>query len=173
MKQTLTITLIVFLLSALLYAQNEQQITGYAALDSKEQVYSLLEEAIVYTNHHHSKIPALIKTTFGNERINGEIILKNNDKLVVGIEASGGIMRLRRGKLRDPTLEVVTTEEVFYKIYFSDEPSTELADAVRKNEIAYHPVGTRNRIKYGTTGYLLLVLSKLKREDLRQGSVDL
>lgn len=70
-----------------------------------------------YWNERITGIPAVVKTIFGDERMNVYVKMKNGKERVVGIVTDRGhIIQIRTGGITDPTLNVYSSEDTFNQI---------------------------------------------------------
>mgnify|MGYP006284777133 FL=1 len=115
--------------------------------DLSEELNNLKDN---YNNNYEA--PGIVKSLFGNEKINLYITDINATFKVTTEKAK--ITELEEGILEDHTLDVYTTEESIKKVIESDEPFEELIASIENKDITYKAATLISKIKYGIASFL-------------------
>lgn len=101
-------------------------------------------------NKNSDKVPSVVKTLFGNERINAQITLTNGSVIVIGgVTKDGKVIEAKEGGIDNPTMEVSVSEAAIGEISSSKDPAGAFQGALNSKKISYHGVSTGAKIKLG------------------------
>lgn len=101
----------------------------------------------------------IIKTMFGNEKINLHITEDNGETLIIGINTNNmKITEIKEGALESPTVNAYTTEPIMDRILKADNSLIELSNALAKEEVTYTPVTLTSKIRYKLAKALVSVV---------------
>ena len=82
-----------------------------------------IKEFVDSYNSRTDKVPLVLKSLLGNERVNIKINLNNGSVLRIGYETKNArIVRVVDGGLRNPTINVIATQNAIDRIDSSQDP---------------------------------------------------
>jgi len=138
LKQLISITIILTLLSTLVLAQN--------ALTDQHYTQKNLDIIKEEYNKNIDKVPKFIKTTFGDSRANIHIDSYGQDLIIGAITENAHMTDIVIGAIQDPTVNIYTDLSTVMDMATG---KLDILDAFDQNQITYKAVGFTNTIKYG------------------------
>lgn len=137
---------------------------GMPAEGPKERLYLDLEKSAKGYNANMDRVPWLVRTVAGDERIDAEVRVKDGSTLLLRIETSGGrITRFQeiRARGEDATMELYATEGAVRGVMESPEPAGAFQKATALGEIRYEGRGTGKKAKLALVGIGMRLASLL------------
>ncbi len=116
-----------------------------AELDLTDQIQELQQDL------QGTEIPGIAGTLIGNQRINIRVGISDTEQITIGIIAEENkIKSVAVAEVKDPTLEVYTTEQTVQKILAAENPLSQLKKSLSGKEITYAVRGWFNKIKFNS-----------------------
>jgi len=129
------------------YNEHEQEITAVLDVDTEnnEELLIAQKQAVVSILDalENQELPEIVKTLFGNERINIDL---GDGYMIAAVLEDGNIVRLEDGELRYATINVKVSDEVFFDI---QEKQFDLNNSLESGDISYEGVGFIRQAKLG------------------------
>lgn len=98
-------------------------------------------------NNQSDKVPGFVSTIVGGEKLNFRVENGTTNE-TVGIAFEGKeITTIRRGGIKDPTIEAWTDNETLNLVVESDDKYSELQEALNENEINYEANNLGTKVK--------------------------
>ncbi len=95
------------------------------------------------------KLPGVLGTIFGDEKINFHISRNSGDKFVVGLITEGKMVKnITLNEISEPTLNVYLDEALIAELQSSENPLPVLKKALEENRLSYKAVGFFKKIKF-------------------------
>jgi hypothetical protein len=96
-----------------------------------------INEYIINYNNKIGKVPAIIRSLLGNERVNIKIAMTNGETRRIFYETRNArICNMAKGELKNPTISVTSTEEALKRIDASSDPTETFLRERRLGRIA-------------------------------------
>lgn len=138
-----------------------------AEMDMATQVYGLQQEVV------NQDLPQLLSTLFGDERINLQLTKDDGEKFIIGIVTENDkIKSLEPMEVKDPTMNIHTTQKVVEEIMTSDNPLGEINKAAKEGKLVYRAVGFKNKIKFFFVSIITKVAGLFMDDHVAEGVGD-
>lgn len=124
----------------------------------EQDVFKELQSLKDVYNENVDKVPGVLKSLFGNERMNVYIEYQEGDDLILGVVTKNGkVVELKKGEISEPTMKVTLKASLIKSVFASQDPAKEFLDAFNRGEIAYEAYSTTKKIKL----FFVKIIAKL------------
>ncbi|MBI4448545.1 hypothetical protein HY641_00770 [Candidatus Woesearchaeota archaeon] len=128
-------------------------ITGRVVdISQRDSMISFLKTMATLENQHVDEMPEIFRAIFGNQHINGTILMNSYELIYVGaMIEEGKVISItpgdRFGTIPNPTMNVFTTETVIRDIANSKDPALQALKALRDQKIKYTALSTSAQLQ--------------------------
>jgi predicted nucleic acid-binding protein/plastocyanin len=112
-----------------------------------------------------TKVPAPLNKIFGDERVNVHIEIGDETVIMALITKKGVVDQIAAAEVKNPTLNVYTSESALAKIMMSSNQLSALKRAIDNGDVRYKAVGFVQKVKFFFVNFLLKVTGGLDSED--------
>ncbi|MFB6204470.1 MAG: hypothetical protein ABEJ75_02395 [Candidatus Nanohaloarchaea archaeon] len=124
-------------------------VAGFTAGSSRALNLEHLPQYAEEFNNNTAKLPGIVRSLIGDQRINVEITRQGREDLVLGVVMKGvKIARINDTRVENPTLEVNTSMKTVESILNSANPARTLRAKLESGAIDYRVHGAFNRLKF-------------------------
>ncbi|ADC64394.1 hypothetical protein Ferp_0209 [Ferroglobus placidus DSM 10642] len=122
------------------------------------ELFELIVEKKEWYNNNTHLVPDILKSWFGNEKINVEIEMKDGGAMDIYLVLENAyVTELEKGKLSDATAKAKLREDTARRILNSDDPVKEIQDAYGSGEIRYEGVGLMKSLQVEFTKVIVRI----------------
>lgn len=116
-----------------------------------------LQELKTEYNNNLDKIPGIVKSIIGSERINLYLTTNTQGTIIIGaVTKSARILQIQEGKIDNPTLKIFITENTINRL---KNKQVTIQQAIKTKEITYKSLRIRTSIKLWFTKRILSIAS--------------